>query len=181
MDNFFNAKKILFFGLIILFATTAPLSFGQKRKSKKNWLSPDKSFALTIPIKLKNTDLYGGADKNSPEYTSIKTYEGSISDHYFLVLVLDYGKDIKNKEIKEKFGGLEFVIGGDDDHKFEEKYLKIDNLNAKEITYLNQNKKGLMIDTGKQIIVLGLIVGKRENLNSVVAKEFLSSFRLLQS
>lgn len=180
MNKYYVTKTIFLILSTTIFIVITPAVLGQN-KLKEIWSPPDESFTLFLPVKLRNTDLYSGVNRNSPDYKLIKTYEGSIPNYDFLVLLLDYGNNISKKRLEEKFEGLNFVIGGDDDNNFEERYLKVDNLNAKELNYLNQNKKGLMIDTGKQIIVLSLTAGKRKYLNSVIANEFLTSFQLLKS
>jgi hypothetical protein len=161
-----------FFLLILVGICSVELNLGQNRISGETiivWSPPDKSFTIEVPAKLKE-------DKETYESTMLF---GAVKSTYVLkVHIID--NENEKLSSKEKFAGLEFVIGGDDDHEFTETYLKIDNLDAKEIVYKNLNAKGLMIDAGNRIFVLCLASKNRKELDSIVAKRFFTSFHLLK-
>jgi hypothetical protein len=79
---------------------------------------------------------------------------------------------------EEKLAGLQFVIGGDDDKSFTERFMQTKGFKSKEIIYLNKNNKGLMIYLGDETIVLGLFTENRKDLDSIIAKQFFPSFHL---
>jgi hypothetical protein len=56
----------------------------------------------------------------------------------------------------------------------------VDGLPARELLFISPNKssKGLIIDAGDRIYVLGLAVDDAKNLNSSVAKHFFETFQL---
>lgn len=94
-----------------------------------------------------------------------------------MVVVLKYA-EYATKSTEDKFGGLFFLIGGDDDHEFTEKNIKVDGLPAREIVYKNKPNKGLFIDAGKTVYVLAWFSNERKDLDSAAAKRFFNSFRL---
>jgi hypothetical protein len=107
----------------------------------------------------------------------VKNYGAEKNGLTFVVYVLKY-KHFSTESTENKFGGLFFTIGGDDDHEFVEKNGKIDGFPSQEIVYRKQPKKGLFIDAGNTVIVLGIAAKDRKDLQSSEANLFFSSFRL---
>lgn len=168
MRRFFNSKTVVFSALIIIFAIIAPFSFGQTQKLK-TWSPPDNSFSVEVPVKLK---------EYKDTYESTKSF-AAIKSAYIIVIHIFEGENTKETS-KEKLGGAEFTIGGDDDNDFVERYFKIDGLTAREVFYAKQNVRGIMIDAGNRVYILGIKAKNREDLDSDMARRFFSSFRLLK-
>lgn len=155
------------------------LGYGQDRKI---WSPPGKSFTVEVPADLKEFDAgySDSANTDGDGYENIRTFGLVQKPYVFQVLVLRLRAKQITKTLEDKLGGLEFVFGGDDDHDFSETYLKVDGFPAKEIVYKKQNTKGLMIDTGDRIFVLGLSAEKRKDLNKSISRRFFNSFRLVK-
>lgn len=162
--------------MITLCLFVIPLCFGQENKSVK-WSPPDKTFSVEVPVGLK--EIEGEYPDSDPDgFEKIRLY-GEVSGNYtFRIVVLDLLEKLKQLPSDQKLNGLQFMVGGDDDREFTEKYVKIDGLNAKEIVYIKQVNKGLLIDGCDRIYVLALHTKDRKDLDSKVANRFFSSFRL---
>lgn len=176
-------KVVFIFSIILILFVMSPFNdtFGQNQKPKVTglWYSPDNTFTIKMPIKLK--EIKGEfADESQSGYRSIKLFSAKKSNYSFQVFVLDIVEKNRKLSPKDKFEGLEFVLGGDDDQHFTEKYLKIDGLTAREIIFSEQNSKGLMIDAGDRVFILGLASKNRKDLDSEFAKRFFTSFHLLK-
>ena len=79
-----------------------------------------------------------------------------------------------------KLKGLEFLIGGDGQRPTRETVVRVDGLPAREVLFVGPSKcsKGLMIDAGDRIYVLGLVVNVCEDLDTASAKRFFRTFHL---
>jgi len=142
------------------------------------WSPPDKAFSINVPVTLKDAKTTY-KDTSHSGYKTIKLFGGKKSGYVFVVYDLDLVEEATKRSLEDKLGGLEFVLGGDDDYEFVETYIKIGGLDARQIVYANQNKKGLIIDAGGRIYILGLSTKDRKDLDSAVAERFFTSFRLL--
>ncbi len=145
-----------------------------------DWSPPDASFTVEVPIPLEPsvTDF---RDKSQTIYTSIQLYGATKSGCTYVVYDLALSSKGSNRSIKDKLGGLEFMIGGDGEYDYTDKYMALGAFNAREIIYSTQNKKGLFIDAGDRIYILGLASENRSDLDSDIAKHFFTSFRLKAS
>lgn len=171
---------------MLVFVSAICLVAGQKGRpnnAKKMWSPPDGSFAVELPLKLE--ELKGEYEDLSHEtYKSIKLFgsaEADASNGAFEVVILDLSEKGK-LNVQGKLKGLEFLIGGDDKKPTKATFVKIDGLPAKEVLFISPNKcsKGLMIDAGDRIYVLGLVVNDCKDLNSTVAKRFFKTFHLVR-
>jgi hypothetical protein len=160
--------------ILLLTALAASQSGLAQNKDKGGtptvWSPPDKSFTIEVPIDLEEMH----------DYQS-KAYGGVIAGYTFQVVILDATESIRKLPLKEKLRGLQFFVGGDDDREFVETYSTIGGLPAKEILYQKQNNRGLMIDGCDRIYILALHTKDRKDLDSDIAKQFLTSFRTLES
>ena len=155
--------------LITMFLLLLPTqNFGQQ----KPWVSPDKTFSVEVPVTLR---------KEETSYYGFILFGPTTGDSVFLVYIYRPEKKKRKLSFKDKVDGLEYVLGGDDDHDFSETYKKINGLDAKEIVYKKQNKKGLLIDAGDKTYILGFGSKTREELDSPAVKAFFTSFRLLKT
>ncbi len=154
---------------------------GKPNNSKKVWSPPDGSFTVELPVELE--EIKGEYDDISQDgYRSIKLFGSSEADTpkgVFQVVVLDLSEKGRS-DAQGKLEGLEFLIGGDDRKPTKERRVKIEGLPAKEVLFVSPSKcsKGLMIDAGDRIYVLGLVVDTCDGLDSAVSKRFFESFRL---
>ena len=174
--------------LVLILVLTFTSFFGSAQKGSSNkmknvWSPPDKSFTVEVPVKLE--EIKGEYDDISKEgYKSIQLFGSSEADvHYgvFEVVILDLTEKEK-LNVKGKMEGLEFFIGGDDQKSTKETMVKVDGLTAKEVLFIGPNKcsKGLIIDAGDRIYVLGLAVNACKDLSSRVAKRFFITFHLMR-
>ena len=104
------------------------------------WSPPGGAFAVDVPTKL-SEEKHTFRDGSQSRFKSVKLFAGKKTGNSFLVYVLELVDEAKERSTKEKFKGLHFLIGGDDDHEFVETYLKVDGLSAKEIVYTQQNNR----------------------------------------
>lgn len=113
-----NQKQLphLFIGLVTLLASGSTHAQTTRAKTSNLWSPPGKEFAIEVPSKPKEFDGFG----ESSDPNSVKNYTTKNSGHIFVVYVLKY-KEFATKTTAEKFGGLFFTIGGDDDWEFAEK------------------------------------------------------------
>lgn len=150
-------------------------------KMKKMWSPPDKSFTVDVPVKL--DEIKGEYDDISHEgYKSIKLFGSSESNGSygtFEVVILELSEKEK-RPVQGKLEGLEFLIGGDDQKPTKDAFVKVDGLPARELVFSSPDKcsKGLIIDGGERIYVLGLVVNVCKDLESTVANRFFESFHL---
>lgn len=145
-------------------------------KTPKRWSPPDKSFSIEFPTQLKKERWFGETSDSG----AITSYAVKSGGHIFFVHVLSYNA-FSTKSTEDKFGGLFFVLGGDDDHDFEETIMTIDNLPAQQIVYRKQTNKGVFIDAGNMVVVLGMAAKTRKDLDFAIANRLFSSFRLYRS
>ncbi len=180
-------SKFLSVATIIIFSTfNIAVSQTQKRIQNTKvqaerilFSPPDKTFSIEVPVRLKeDKDQY----KEEQSMKSIRVFGGFTHKMAFLVYATTYkhGDKSINEIPKEKLGGLEFLVGGDDDHDFAERFIVIDGFPTREVIYKNQNAKGIMIDVGQQVFILCLAVKNRRDLESKVANRFFSSFHLIR-
>lgn len=142
--------------------------------SRITWTPPDQSFSVETPVPLeRQPDEYGDPD---PEFQS-SSYASKTPRGAFILTIIKWSKQKVQSLVDDRFGGLQFMIGGDDDHDFKERSLKIDGFPAKEIVYDKQNNRGLFIAAGDRIYVLGFAGKTRADLKSDAANRFFSSFR----
>jgi len=144
------------------------------------WYSPDKSFSVNVPVplKLEKTDY---SDARHSRYVSIKLFAGRNSKYAVLLYVLRLDKSSINLSSEEKLRGLDFMLGSENDQNFEVSSLKVNGSPSRQIIFANQNKKGLLIDAGDRIVVLGIVAETRNDMESEAANSFLRSFRLTTS
>ncbi len=178
-------SKFILIAIIIIFSILN-ISVAQTKKDLQNrkapakrivFSPPDKTFSVVAPFRLKkHKSDYGVGDSIS----SIKLFGGSKSKTVLAIYVVTYEKGDKNiNEIpEEKLGGMEFMVGGDDDHDFSERFIEVDSFPTREVVYKNQNAKAVMIDTGERVFILCLWSKNRKDLESKIANRFFTSFHL---
>ena len=167
--------------LLVLTMNVANAGYGSV--NCKVWSPPDKSFKVDVPVKLQ--EVKGEYDDLSREkYESIQLFGSSEKDSTdrgmtFQIVILQLTEKARRSSAN-KLQGLEFLIGGDEDKPTRDSGVKIDGLNARELLYSSSTscRKGLIVDAGNRIYVLGLAVTACEGLNSSVAKRFFESFRI---
>lgn len=99
--------------------------------------------------------------------------------------------NVSKKERKEfdldlehgDFGGLEFMIGGDDATPTNQKVIRVNGLVGKEYTFarairLDTYTRGRIFFINKRLYFIILITSTAEDLSSADAERFLNSFRL---
>lgn len=158
--------------LVLLITGLASWAGAQIRVDRRPgivWSAPNGAFSIEVPVNLKS---------EPTSLDRIELFGGKTSDCVFVVYVYDVPEEKKGLSLAQKSKGLQFVLGGDDDHNFSEIYSKIDGLDAKAIVYAKQSNRGLIIDGGGKIYILGLAATNRKHLNSKVANRFFSSFRI---
>jgi hypothetical protein len=151
---------------------------GQDPKTEasiKSWSPPDRSFSLEVP--------FGGSGikderRNEQGYKSVQIYSARQGGEGFLIVVLELQDEDKFLTSIDKFEGLQFFIGGDDDQQFSERFIKVDGMTAKEIVFVKRAHKGLFIDAGNRIYVLGFFAKQKKELEKGAAKRFFRSFHL---
>ncbi len=140
-------------------------------KSTVKWKSPDSLFTVKVPRQLR-------LEKSSyPK--EIKAYGRVVGKCVFVVYVIRLPADESKGSFSDKIDGLQFMLGGDDDHDFSEEMLNVQTFKAKKTLYAKQNTQGLLIDAGRYIFVLGFTSKNRSNLTSKQAKDFFESFRII--
>ena len=80
--------------------------------------------------------------------------------------------------VNGKLKDLEFLIGGDDQKPTRETEVRVDGLPAREVLFVGPSKcsKGLFIDAGDRIYVLGAVGKVCEDLDTATAKRFFETF-----
>jgi hypothetical protein len=184
-----SVKMIINMLMLLLMSVLALASCfgaGQNRRGKnphKTWSPPDRSFTVELPVRLE--EIQGEYDELSHDsYKSIKLFGSSkadVSNGVFEVLILEVSHQ-RELSVKDKLKGLEFLIGGDNQKPTKVRHLRINGLPAKEVVFLGKDRcsKGLMIDAGDRIYILGLVVNLCEDLDSMVAQRFFGTFNLLR-
>lgn len=176
---------ITYFLILTLFLSTILNAVGAQTvdlndQESKTWSPSTKRFKIVVPMDPKEVEEEPLKDASHTTYGTNRLY-GVTSDQYVIKIYdLELVPRASKMNLKDKFGGLEFVIGGDDDFDFTETSLRIDGHPAKEIVYAKSNAKGLMIDAGGRIFVLVLITKNRVDLDSRIAKNLFSSFKLVK-
>ncbi len=165
----------------LLLSTMGPEHCQKSNPNANMWSPPDNSFKVEVPVRLR--EIEGEyADLYHDRYKSIKLFGSRPSDSnemIFQVVILE----LSDKELQShnKLDGLEFLIGGDDARPTKETVLAVDGLNSRELLFADSSgcRKGLIIDGGSRIYVLGLRVKRCDNLNLAPAKRFFESFRVV--
>jgi hypothetical protein len=161
----------------VVVAVVASPAFTQDRRSDqrlwKIWSPPDRSFSVEVPEPLETNDELG--EESDPD--AVQSFGVDTKDFVLIAIILRY-EDFATKTTEDKFGGLFFVLGGDDDFDFTEKNVNIRGMPAQEIVYNKRPIKGLFIDASDTVYVLGLRAKKKEDVNAAVANRFFSSFSL---
>lgn len=178
-----NIRRCLLpLGLLIVVTTCVTAAqTGGVTKMQRMWSPPDNSFTIELPVNLR--EIKGEySDESNERFRSIKlfgTSEAEASFGVFEVVILDLSKK-EQLNVNGKLKGLEFFIGGDDQRPTKETVLKVDGLPAREVLFVCPSKcsKGLIIDAGDRIYVLGLAVNVCEDLDTVIAKRFFKTFHL---
>lgn len=148
-------------------------------KMKRMWSPPDNSFTIEVPANLQ--EIKGEyTDESKERFRSIKlfgTSEAEASIGVFQVVILDLSKK-EQRNVNGKLKGLEFLIGGDDQNPTRETELRVDGLRAREVLFAGPGKcsKGLFIDAGNRIYVLGAVGKVCEDLDTATAKRFFETF-----
>lgn len=170
--------KITAFLTVVLIFAPATFYYGQSSAHGcARWTSPDRSFSVCIPVSPEEQqDEFN--DESGKSYKSVKTFGGREADLAFLIVVLELSEMEKRHNTREKFTGLQFLVGGDSDHDFSESYSKVGGFPVKQIIYANQNNRGLLVDTGDKVFILALQSKQRKDLRSLLANQFFSSFKL---
>lgn len=167
--------------LIVVAMCLAAAQTDSVTKMKRIWSPPDNSFTIEVPVNLR--EIKGEYNDESKErFRSIKlfgTSEAEASFGVFEVVILDLSKK-EQFNLNGKLKGLEFLIGGDDQNPTRETVVRVDGLPAREVLFVSPGKcrKGLMIDAGDRIYVLGLVVNVCEDLDTASAKRFFKTFHL---
>ena len=130
--------------------------------------SPNGLFSVEIPALLR---------KDNTNYPDTTLYGSTIGDCVLVVYVIRHPSDLR-LSFNAKIDGLEFMLGGDDDHDFSQELLRIGKYHAKKILYTKQNNQGLLIDAGDYTFVVGFASKNRKDLNGKIAKRLFSSFRI---
>ena len=143
------------------------------------WSPPDNSFTIELPLELREVKREYN-DQSRERFRSIKVFgssEADASSGVFEVVILDLSKK-EQLNVNGKLKGLEFLIGGDDQRPTRETVVKVDGLPAREVLFAGAGKcsKGLIIDAGDRIYVLGLVVNVCGDLDTAIAKRFFKTF-----
>lgn len=149
-------------------------------KKNINWVSPDNSFSLITPVKLKKRKA-PFKDESRTGFNSMEFYGGRQEENAYVVYVYDWIEKRKLLSFEDRIKGIEFILGGDDDKEFTSIFREINGLKTKEIIFSDQNVRGLIIDGNGKTYVLGLSTDNRSDLNSNTANDFFASFKLIPS
>ena len=163
-------NPIIFVGLFLGLGCSPILGQGSL------WSPPDKSFTIQVPQNLKADDSYG----EESEPNAVKTFVATWKKKAFLVMILKYSNYCATST-KEKFDGLFFVIGGDDDDDLTETAIKVEGLPARQVLYNKRPNKGVFIDAGDTVYVLGFASEEKKDRNSNSVRKFFDSFKLTRT
>lgn len=153
-------------------------SYAQKLQREKIWCSPDGSISLKVPFAMSLGKDWGESQspraESEPGYDSIIQFGATSEDLTFILYILKPNKLTQKEPLEEKLGGLEFTIGGDDDHDFAETWGTFAGHPSRKIVYRKQNNIGFMIDAGERIFVLGVNADSRKDLDLPAVKKFFA-------
>jgi len=164
----------------ILFFAGTLLSQVSKTDVKNIWKPPDSTFSLQVPVPLEEEEGDFG-DESGQKYKSIVTFGGRTNGTAFLLVVIEPTGEQQRRLRKTQYSGLEFILAGEGDRGFSSRFIKVNGLDGKEISFDNRNIRGMIIDAKEKIYILGVITKTRNDLDATIAKCFLQSFRLLKT
>ncbi len=176
-------KLLKLASLLILF-----LAFGMNIKPQDRmtpnyeltWAPLDKRFQIVVPEELRAVETDKLKDDQHIVFGHNKLYAAWQDKYAIGIYEFVLTSRGKKRTLDEKLDGLEFLIGGDANYDFAKTPLKINGLEAKLVTFRNSNAKGLMIDGTDRLYVLFLVTKDRKDLDTEMAKNFFSSFKLLK-
>lgn len=148
-------------------------------KKNINWVSPDKSFSIITPVKLKKLKA-PYKDESRSGFNSMEFYAGRQAENAYVVYVFEWTEKRNLLSFEDRINGIEFILGGDDDKEFKSTFREINGLKTKEIIFSDQNVRGLIVDGNGKAYVLGLSADNREVLHSEAANRFFGSLKLLR-
>ena len=151
----------------------------------------DKSFSVKIPAHLYEVSWFEGKHGPSiePEEGLEKggrafvALQGIPRKRQFGVVVQDVPRQERRRFEERDFGGLYFVIGGDDATPTTEKPIRVNGLVGREYVYSNaisENTytRGRIFYTAGRIYIIVFVGTSAEDLMSPDADRFLNSFRI---
>ena len=170
-------------------------SAGATVKSQTNpWRvqSPcDKSFTVRVPVHLYEVSWFEGKhgpsiepedgwDKGGRAFVAL---QGTPRRRQFGVVVQDVPRHERHLLEKRDFGGLYFVIGGDDATPTTEKTIHVNGLIGREYIYSNAISedtytRGRIFYAAGRIYIIVFVGTSAEDLTSADADRFLNSFRV---
>ena len=151
----------------------------------------DKSFNVRVPAHLYEVSWFEGIHGPSiePEEGREKggrafvALQGSPRKRQFGVVVQDVLPQERRRFLKRDFGGLYFVIGGDDATPTTEKVVRVNGLVGREYLYSNAISedtytRGRIFYAAGRIYIIVFVGTSAEDLVSQDADRFLNSFRI---
>jgi len=151
----------------------------------------DRSFSLEVPARLYEVPWFEGKHGPSLEAEegrekgrrAFVALQGIPKKRQFGVLVLDVPREYRAAFSRKEFGGLHFVIGGDDATATSQKVVRINGLTGREYVYAHEIAedtftRGRIFYARRRIYIIVFVGTSAEDLSSKEAERFLNSFRI---
>ncbi len=144
-------------------------------------------FSITMPGKPQRIrDWIGDHDPNG--YRSVDAFGSEFRrplSAFVVVALLPSDAMLKEEGGHNNLKGLEILIGGDDAEPASSLPIKVHGLSGTEYIYYfreeHRHVKGRVIDGGRRIFVLLYAADEAASLNSVAARRFFNSFKVVRA
>jgi len=144
-------------------------------------------FSISMPVKPQRIrDWIGDQDPNG--YKSVDAFGSEFRrplSAFVVVALLPSDAMLKEDGGHNNLKGLEMLIGGDDAEPASRLPIKVHGLSGTEFIYHSREEhrhvRGRVIDGGRRIFVLIYAADEATSLNSVAARRFFSSFKVVRA
>ncbi|HEY0763921.1 MAG TPA: hypothetical protein VGD61_16215 [Pyrinomonadaceae bacterium] len=151
----------------------------------------DRSFSIEVPAHLYEVTWFEGKHGPSIEpeedrkngARAFVALQGTPKKRQFGVVVQNVPREERAAFVRKEFGGLYFVIGGDDATATSQKIVRVNGLTGREYVYAKEiaedtYTRGRIFYAAGRIYIIVFVGTSAEDLGSQEADRFLNSFRI---
>ena len=151
----------------------------------------DRSFSIEVPAHLYEVTWFEGKHGPSIEPEEDRknggrafvALQGTPKKRQFGVVVQNVPREERAAFVRKEFGGLYFVIGGDDATATSQKIVRVNGLTGREYVYAKEiaedtYTRGRIFYAQGRIYIIVFVGTSAEDLGSQEADRFLNSFRI---
>jgi len=177
--------------ILLLILPGSSVTIATQRKAWRIQFPCDRTFSVEVPAHLYEVSWFEG--KHGPSIEPEESFgkggrafvalQGTPKKRQFGIVVQNVSQEDRRALERREFGGLYFVIGGDDATPTSQKAVHVNGLAGREYVYAKEISedtytRGRIFYAAGRVYIIVFVGATAEDLSSQEADRFLNSFRL---